>query len=184
MGYYTQEELEKMNFKFLGKNVMVSTLARIYAPEKVELHDNCRIDDFCVLTGRVTLGKYVHLALYTHISGMDCGVIMEDYSECAYRCAVLAHSSDYSLEYMHCPSVPSEFKSGLEGPVLIKKHSLLGYNTLVMPNVVIEEGCSFGAYSLVNKSTEPWGLYVGQPAKRIKENSKRCIEFAKQLESN
>lgn len=181
MPYYTQEQLENMNFKKLGKNVMVSTLACIYNPEMVELGDYCRIDDFCVLTGKVVLGNHVHIALYTHIGGTKYGVYMDDHSECAYRCTIITHSSDYSLETLHSPSVPSEFKGGREGAVYIGKYSLLGCSTLVMPNVKIAEGCSFGAFSYVNKSTEPWGLYDGKPATRIRENSKGCIQLEKLL---
>lgn len=181
MAYYTSEELEKMNFKKLGTNVMVSTLARIYNPEMVELGDYCRIDDFCVLTGKVVLGKHVHLALYTHIGGTKYGVYMDDHSECAYRCTIITHSSDYSLDTLHSPSVPSEFKGGREGAVHIGKYSLLGCSSLVMPNVNIAEGCSFGAFSFVNKSTEPWGLYDGKPAVRIRDNKKGCIEMEKNL---
>lgn len=183
MGYYTQEELKKFGFKFLGKNVMVSELARIYNPEKTELHDNCRIDDFCVLMGKIYIGKYVHLALYTHVGGTNHGVFFDDHSECAYRCTVITHSSDYSLETLHTPSTPTELKGGREGPVYIGKYSLLGCDTLVMPGVSVAEGCSFGAFSYVNKDTEPWGLYDGKPAKRIRENSKKCAELAIKLQS-
>lgn len=182
MSYLTQEELKRLNLKYCGKNVMVSSLARIYAPEKVELHDYCRIDDFCVLTGRVTLGRHVHLALYTHIGGTDFGVTMEDHSECAYRCAVITHSSDYTLATLHSPSVPEAYKSGRAGAVLIRKYCLIGYNSLVMPGVTLEEGCSFGAFSYINKSTQPWGLYSGNPAVRIRENSKECVRLAQKLE--
>jgi acetyltransferase-like isoleucine patch superfamily enzyme len=38
-----------------------------------------------------------------------------------------------------------------------------------MPGVILEEGTSVGAMSLVLKSTEPWSIYVGSPAKRLKE---------------
>lgn len=181
MGYYSREELEKMNFKYLGKHVMVSTLARIYNPEKTELGDYCRIDDFCVLMGKIRLGNYVHLALFTHIGGTNEGVVMEDHSECAYRCTIITHSSDYSLKTLHCPCVPEYLKSGRSGPVRIGKYSLLGCDTLVMPNVVIEEGCSVGAFSYVNKNLKAWGMYDGKPAKKIGETSKSCIDNEKEF---
>lgn len=182
MGYYTQEELSNMGFKHLGKNVMLSDKACIYHPERTELHDYCRIDDFCVLMGTITLGRYVHLALYTHIGGTQHGVTFEDHSECAYRCTIITHSSDYSLSTLHTPSTPTEYKGGREGPVKIGKYSLLGCNTLVMPNVKVAEGCSFGAFSFVNKDTEAWGLYDGKPAVRIRDNDRGCITLAKKLD--
>jgi acetyltransferase-like isoleucine patch superfamily enzyme len=47
----------------------------------------------------------------------------------------------------------------------------------VFPGVDIAEGCSIGAMALVNKSTQPWGIYVGNPAKRIKERKKDMLEL-------
>lgn len=184
MGYYTNKELQNMGFKYIGKHVMVSTMARIYNPEKTELHDFCRIDDFCVLMGKVTLGRYVHLALYTHIGGTDEGVIFEDHSECAYRCTVITHSSDYSLKTLHTPSTPSKYKGGRAGPVRIGKYSLLGCDTLVMPNVTIAQGCSFGAFSFVSKDCDAWGMYDGKPAVRIRENSRACIKLSEELDES
>ena len=40
-----------------------------------------------------------------------------------------------------------------------------------MPGVTISKGCVIGAGALVKESTEPNGLYVGCPAKRVKELS-------------
>lgn len=182
MGYYTNEELQNMGFKYLGKHVMVSTLARIYNPEKTELHDFCRIDDFCVLMGKIKLGRYVHLALYTHIGGTNEGVIFEDHSECAYRCTIITHSSDYSLKTLHSPATPVEYKGGRAGPVFIGKYVLIGYDSIVMPNVIIEEGCSFGAFSFVNKHCHAWGLYDGKPAVRVRENDRGCKKLSKELD--
>jgi acetyltransferase-like isoleucine patch superfamily enzyme len=34
--------------------------------------------------------------------------------------------------------------------------------------------------SLIRSSTEPWGIYVGSPAKRIKNRSKDLLELEKQ----
>jgi len=50
-----------------------------------------------------------------------------------------------------------------------------------MPGVNIGEGCSVGAMSLVNKSIEPWGIYFGVPARRIKERKKNILELERQF---
>lgn len=175
MGYYSRAELEKMNFKYLGDDVMISTLARIYNPEMTEIGDGCRIDDFCVLMGKIVLGKYIHLALYTHIGGTNQGVYMEDHSECAYRCAIITHSSDYTLETLHCPCVPAELKKGRSGPVHIGKYVLIGYDCLIMPGVTIEAGCSIGAFSYVNKDLKGWHIYDGKPIKCVGRTKKESI---------
>jgi galactoside O-acetyltransferase len=64
----------------------------------------------------------------------------------------------------------------------MEKFSCLGTNVVVMPGVIISEGSVIGANSLVTKTTEPWTIYVGSPAKPIKlRNSKLSYEFAKEL---
>ena len=44
----------------------------------------------------------------------------------------------------------------------------IGARCIIMP-VKIGEGCVIGAGSFVNKDCEPWGIYVGSPARRIGE---------------
>ena len=52
----------------------------------------------------------------------------------------------------------------------------------MLPGVEIGEGCSFGAMSFVNKSTEPWGVYVGIPCVKKSERSKEMLCFLKEIE--
>ena len=51
MAYLTEFELKEMGFKRLGKNVKISDKASIYNADQIEIGDNSRIDDFCVISG-------------------------------------------------------------------------------------------------------------------------------------
>ena len=64
MAFYTQSELSELGFKFLGRNVKISNKAAIYGHENISIGDNSRVDDFCVISGRVTIGRNVHMAVY------------------------------------------------------------------------------------------------------------------------
>ena len=55
------------------------------------------------------------------------------------------------------------------GPVVIESGCWIGANSVVLPGVTIRRGCVIGANSLVSKSTEPNGLYVGSPARRLRD---------------
>ena len=46
-----------------------------------------------------------------------------------------------------------------------------------MPGVHLTEGTAVGAMSLVRKSTEPWSIYLGNPAKKIKKRSKERLKL-------
>ena len=51
--FYSQKELNKIKFKHLGKNVLISDKAAIYNCEKISIGDNVRIDDFCIISAGV-----------------------------------------------------------------------------------------------------------------------------------
>jgi maltose O-acetyltransferase len=54
-------------------------------------------------------------------------------------------------------------------PVILEDGCWLGANVTVLPGVTIGRGCIVGANSLVTKDCEPNGLYIGQPARRVRE---------------
>jgi galactoside O-acetyltransferase len=43
--------------------------------------------------------------------------------------------------------------------------------------VTLEEGTSVGAMTMVTKSTEPWSIYFGVPAKKIKDRRRDLLEM-------
>lgn len=53
--------------------------------------------------------------------------------------------------------------------VIIGDYCWIGTGAIILPGVVIPKGCVIGAGSLVNKSLEANGVYVGIPVKRIKD---------------
>lgn len=179
MAYYSRRQLEEMNFKHIGDNVKVSTLASIYDCENIVLNHNCRVDDFCLLSGKITIGSYVHITPYCLLAGGTPGITLEDFSTLAYGVYVFTQSDDYSGETMTNSLIPAEFKNERKAPVLIQSQSILGARAMVFPGCTISTGCAIGAMSLVIESTKPWGIYAGIPSKRIKERSKSILEHQK-----
>lgn len=53
-------------------------------------------------------------------------------------------------------------------PIFVGNGCWIGAHCTILPGVIIADGCVIGANSLVTKDTEPDGLYVGSPAKRIR----------------
>lgn len=180
MPFYRNEELLNIGFKRCGKNVLISTLAQFYHPELIEISDYVRIDDYCILSNNIKIGNFVHIAARSLIDGGLEGVELSDYSGVAYNCIVIASSDSYHLEGFFGPFCLPEFrKNMINKKVIIGKYSVLGSFSLLMPGVDVAEGCSFGAYSLILKDTEPWSFYHGQPAKKVRDNDKGIIEMAR-----
>jgi acetyltransferase-like isoleucine patch superfamily enzyme len=184
MAYYTEEQLKDLGFKSIGKNVKISDKASIYNHEQIEIGDNSRIDDFCVISGKIKIGRNVHITPTCLVAGGIKGIIFEDFTTLAYGVKVFTQSDDYSGETMMNSTIPKEYKNEYMKEIIIKKQSIVGAGSIIMPGVVLEEGTTVGAMSLVLKSTQSWGIYVGIPAKRLKNRKKDLLELEKQYLEN
>ncbi|WNK20099.1 acyltransferase [Halomonas piscis] len=181
MAYLSQQALEGMGFRRLGRNVKISDKASIYDCDKIEIGDNSRIDDFCVVSGRVEIGRFCHITPMCLVAGGRLGVFLDDFCGLAYGAKVFSQTDDYSGATMTNSNVPAKYKKETFSRVTMGKHAIVGTGSVVMPGVDIAEGCSVGAMSLVTKSTEAWGVYFGSPAKKIKNRKKDLLELERQF---
>ena len=174
--FYTEEELSGLGLKKYGNNVLISRKCSIYSPEKISIGDNVRIDDFCILSGEITLGSYVHISAYAAMYG-QFGIEMEDHTNLSVRSTIFTAVADFSGNYLMPPLVEEDKSKIIGGRVLIKKYTQITVHCVVLPSVTINEGVTVGAMSLVNNDLEEWGLYAGIPAKRIKDKEKGLLNF-------
>lgn len=65
--------------------------------------------------------------------------------------------------------IPMKKQPHIEKDVVIKDDVWIGFGAIIMPGVNIGEGCVIGAGAVVTKNCEPYGVYVGVPAKLIKK---------------
>jgi len=71
--------------------------------------------------------------------------------------------------------VPRQYRKITRAPVDIGRHVIVGTHSVVLPGVVMGEGSSIGACSLVTRSTEPWTIYLGTPAKAVRARSRDML---------
>lgn len=179
--FYSKNELNEIRFASLGQNVLISKKTSIYNPHKISIGNNVRIDDFCILSGKISLGNYIHIAAYTALYGGKSGIKIHDYSNISSKNAIYAISDDYSGETMTNPMILDKYKRVHSEEVIINKHVIIGSGCVVLPGVVLREGSSFGAMTLINRSSEPWTINAGIPFRKIKDRSRRLLELEKQF---
>jgi acetyltransferase-like isoleucine patch superfamily enzyme len=179
MAWLTQNQLEDLCFKRLGRDVKISDRASLHDTALMEIGDYTRIDDFCVISGKVVLGRNVHIAVFCNIAGGAEGVTLEDFSGLAYGCHVFSQSDDYSGLSLTNPTIPKALKNERKSKVHIGRHCIVGTNSLIFPGVTMAEGCSLGAMSMLTKSTEPWTTYFGIPAKKLKKRKNDLLALEK-----
>jgi len=158
--------------KFCGENVRIYPMAKIAFPHVVELGDNCKIRDFVfIFAGEgVKIGKYTDVQPHTIIWGGGETVIGD-------RVSTGPGTVFLSATYSHAPGLkmvdgmPQGESKVLGGKLTVGNDVYIGARCVIMP-VNIGEGCVIGAGSFVNRDLEPWGIYVGSPAKRVAEREK------------
>jgi galactoside O-acetyltransferase len=182
--FYTEEELNKIGFKSIGKNVFISRKSSIYGAAKISIGNNVRIDDFCILSGCITLRDYIHIAAYTALYGGNSGICIDDYANISSRICIYSVSDDYSGESMTSPLIPDYYKNIKSSPVYIGKHVIIGSTSVILPGVTINEGSAFGSFSFINRDSEPWSINVGIPFKKIKDRSRNVLELEKKFKSD
>lgn len=123
----------------IGKNVSIGTKIHVSNPRKLRIGDNSHIgyNTFFFFGGGgkaiIKIGKNVWFAPRVSVCTVSHFVGDE-----AKRASTSIHES-----------------------VTIEDRCWIGMNATILPGVTIARGCVIGASALVNKSTEPNGLYVG-----------------------
>lgn len=188
--FYTDSELKEAGFKNLGRNVKIKRNAGLFFTENMIIGDNCRIDDCSIIVAsgeEVRLGRNAHVAAHCYISGSH-GFVMDDFTGVSPGVLIFTSSDDYTGKKMTNPTLPREYIGGPSGRVILGRHVIIGAGTVILPGVTIAEGSSVGAQSLVTHSLDPWGIYAGSPALRLRDRSRELLEieraFLKEEQAN
>tara|TARA_R110000796_G_scaffold97899_4_gene205196 strand:- start:155 stop:682 length:528 start_codon:yes stop_codon:yes gene_type:complete len=164
-----------MKIKKQGKDLFIDDTAIIKHPQSLEVGDHVAIDVGVYLSTKSIIGDYVHIAPYTVvIGGIKSKLIMGKFSGIAAGSKIICGSDDFTKGMMN-PQVPLEYKETKFTTITIEDFACVGVNCIIMPGVTLGEGSVIGAGSIVTKSTLPWTIYVGSPAKAVKEREKGDI---------
>lgn len=170
--YLTETDLADLGVGAVGAHVRVHETCVIVGLEAMRFGSNVRVDPFAVLTaagGTLTVGDFVHLSSHLFLSA-GAGVEIGDFVALSVGVKLFSRSDDYSGEYLTNPTVPAEYTAPPPAsPVRIGRHVIVGAGAVILPEVELGEGAAVGANSLVSRSLEPWGIYAGTPAARVRE---------------
>ncbi len=167
----------------VGQDVNIWPQAKIVSPEKICIGNSVMIDDFVFIMGgeKTIIGSFVHIASFTSVTGGGT-FVMEDFSGLSGGVRIYTGNEDYSGMYMTNPTVPYPYRIPSRSFVVVKKHVIIGANTVILPGVTIGEGASIGTNSLITKDCEPWTIYAGSPVIPLRKRPReRILELEAQL---
>lgn len=181
MAFLDKFGLHCLGLKSYGTNVLISDKCSIYGTD-IEIGNNVRVDDFCILSGKITLGNNIHIGAYSALYG-KFGIVMEDYTGLSPRCTIFSASDDFSGNFLISPMNPEKYTNVTGGEVRLEKFVQIGAGTIIMPDLTILEGTAIGAMSFVKQNIGRFEIWAGNPLRFIKYRKMELIELARQLEN-
>lgn len=162
----------KDKLRSCGKGVKIYPMAKIALPHVVDLGDHCRIGDFVfIFAGKgVKIGEYSDIQPHTIIWGGGLTIIGDRVSTgpgTVFLSAVYSHAKGLKM----VDGLEDGATKVIGGKLIIGDDVYIGARSVIMP-ITIGEGAVIGAGSFINKDVEPWGIYVGSPARKIGERER------------
>lgn len=194
IGYGLRYRFWAKRLKYLGAKVLIDVGVYFQNPEFISIGDRCWIDrgviilagpdksnrarrkldnaEFPLESGMVSIGKGVHIAAYSLLSGIG-GILISD--ECGLASGVKLYS--FSNHYrddsrawdrnVRFALIEEERQFMIEGPVVLGKNVGVGVNAVILPGVTIERDSFIAVNSVVHSSFGENSLIAGDPARRI-----------------
>ena len=167
-------------YKKIGIDVRISEKAEITRPEIVSLGNHIAIDSWVYISVQLQAGDYIHIApSVTILGGKNSLLKMGNFTNIGSGSRIVCATDDFK-QGMISPVVPLKYRTIINNPVVFEDYATLGVNCVVLPGVTLSEGTIVGANSLVTKTTKPWTIYAGSPAREIgprdKDRAKKAAE--------
>jgi acetyltransferase-like isoleucine patch superfamily enzyme len=143
----------------------IASTARLDDRKLISLGSDTFIDHYCILRpdhGQITLGNNSYLGPFSVILGSGGVSIGNDVMVGPHT--VFA-SGNHDFTRVDRPMW--QFAMQSDGPIVIENDVWIGAHCLICDNVTIATGSVIGGGAVVTKSTEPFGIYAGVPAKKI-----------------
>ncbi|TPQ49426.1 galactoside O-acetyltransferase [Prosthecomicrobium hirschii] len=167
-----------MPFARIGKCVLIDRSVSLVSIENISIGDNVRIDAHTLLiaSGGISIGSHVHISAFCYLAAGGF-IVLEDFSNLSCNVKIHSISDDYTGRTLTNATIPETYKELTRGQVVLGRHTIIGSGSVILPGLRLGEGTAVGALSLINRSTEDWGIYAGSPARRIRERSRELLRI-------
>ena len=175
-------DLKKL--KSVGEDVFISENVEIRRPHLVKIGSHNAIDTGFYCTTNLDIGDYIHIGPYVTVIGGAEGLLkMGNFTTIAAGSRIVCGSDLHLGAGLIGPTIPEQYRDDvLIKPVIFEDFASVATNVVIAAGITLAQGTVVGANSFVNKDTEPWTIYVGNPAKPVKIRSKeKMIKYAKEL---
>lgn len=167
--YYTVNELKSMGVNLKSTiNIHISKSVNIYNPENLTINNDIRIDDYTIISckGKLEIGEFVKISSHCLISS-EKNIMIDKCCNISSGVKMYGGVNSNDDNFAN-PLINNKYNNIFIGDIIIKNYSNIGANSVIYPDVTLNEGSTIQPLSMVNINTEPWKVYGGNPIKIIK----------------
>ncbi len=139
-------------FRF-GKNPYIGRMVYMWAKHNISIGDNFYIGKFSQIECDAEIGDHVIMANRVALIGR----YDHNYQQIGVpiRLASKIRDNDYNWK-------------GLDEKIIIEDDVWIGYGSILLAGIRIGQGSIIAAGSVVTKNVEPFSIYAGVPAKKVR----------------
>jgi len=177
MNIYSKRDLARI-FGQVGNNVQIDKSVHLVSPKNITIGSNVRIDSWCFLSANsgIDIGNHVHIAHGAYLFGGGGRIVVEDFCGISLRATLFTASDDFVGGWLTGPTVPEKYRNVRNGPIVLRKHVVIGAGAVVFPGVTINYGATVGALTLVNKDVPEFVVVAGVPLKIVCNRNKERLQ--------
>lgn len=160
-------KFKRNDFARIGKNVIFEPGVLVFHPENIEIGSDVYIGHNTILHGyyknklRIGSGVFISPNCFIHSS---CDLTIKDKVGIGPGVKMLGTPHDLSKDDLGPINLlPLAFQ-----PITIEEGCDIGMGAIVLGGVVLGQGTQVGAGAVVTRSTEPFSVVAGVPAKKIR----------------
>jgi acetyltransferase-like isoleucine patch superfamily enzyme len=170
-----------------GVNVFISDKVEFRRPHFIEIGSNVSIDSGVYITSKAKIGNYVHIGPYvTCVGGESSRLVVGNFVTIAAGARLICLGEKHLGDGLIGPTIPADFvDERIGGEIVLEDFASVGTNAIILPGVTISRGSVVGAGSVISQDTEPWKIYLGNPARIVRERPSHLMEnYGLQLMKN
>lgn len=157
-----------LQFRSCGNNFRLRRGSVIVSPENISVGDNFESMEFLYMYadhGEITMGNNVRINTNVQIGASGGRIIIGN--DVLIAANVVIRSADHGLS----ATQKINKQPHTSGDIFIEDDIWIGSNAVITANVTLRTGTVVGAGAVVTKSTEPYSIVAGVPARKISERS-------------
>lgn len=138
------------------------------------------IDAFVYCSTMLWVGSNVHIAPHVSIiGGIHSSLYLGDFAGLSTHATAICGGENFATSLLGI--VPDKYRDEIYGHNIMEDYAWMGAGSIMMPNLIMAEGSVLGAGAILTHNTEPWTIYVGNPARVFgKRDRDRVLRQAEQ----